>query len=134
DASRARRRSPIIESNLYKNSGGRMTAPRSAAGLPWVWGSDEGAEDFGDAEPRTARRALRAVPTAAHADALFLWPCQLRRAPYSYDWLDNFGRRSPRTPDRAMAELRVGQRVMTIFTLTAFVPGRSLHITMRPGW
>src|SRR5699024_8901757 len=76
----------------------------------------------------------RAVTTQADPETLFLWLCQLRRAPYSYDWIDNFGRRSPRVPDPSLTDLEVGQKIMTIFTLTEFEPSRSLTVSMRPGW
>ena len=76
----------------------------------------------------------RAVDVAAPAAVTFRWLCQLRVAPYSYDLLDNWGRRSPRTLTPGLADLGVGQPVMTIFTLEAFEPGRHLTIRLtRPG-
>lgn len=73
----------------------------------------------------------RGVTVAAAAPVLFRWLCQLRVAPYSYDWLDNFGRRSPRTLTPGLEELRVGQRMMGHwrFRLVEFEPGR--QITMK---
>jgi len=71
----------------------------------------------------------RAVRVAAPAAVLFRWLCQLRVAPYSYDWIDNFGRRSPRQLTPGLDDLQVGQRVMSIFELVEFEPAR--HLTLR---
>ena len=59
---------------------------------------------------------------------MFAWLCQLRVAPYSYDWIDNWGRRSPRERDPALERLEVGQRFMTIFRLEEFE--RPHHVTL----
>jgi hypothetical protein len=58
---------------------------------------------------------FRAVEIRAPADLVSRWVRQLKVAPYSYDWLDNFGRRSPPklTPD--LAPLAPDNRLMTIF-------------------
>jgi len=71
----------------------------------------------------------RAVSVHADAAIVFRWLCQLKVAPYSYDWIDNWGRRSPRTLTPGVEQLAVGQRVMSIFELVAFEPGR--HLTLR---
>lgn len=39
--------------------------------------------------------AWRGVTVRARPDRVWPWLVQLRLAPYSYDWLDNLGRRSP---------------------------------------
>jgi hypothetical protein len=61
------------------------------------------------------------------------WLGQLRVAPYSYDLLDNRGRRSPRELTAGLDELAVGQRFMTIFTLAAFEPGKHITVRIVPG-
>lgn len=43
-----------------------------------------------------ALQAWRGVAVAAPAEAVWPWVAQVRLAPYSYDWIDNLGRRSPR--------------------------------------
>ena len=70
----------------------------------------------------------RAIDIAAPPAVVFRWLCQLRVAPYSYDWIDNLGRQSPRELTRGLDELELGQPVMTIFRLVEFEPGR--HITL----
>ena len=65
----------------------------------------------------------RAISVRAPAELTWRWLCQVAVAPYSYDWIDNRGRRSPRHahPGRRPAEL--GQTMAMVFRLTAFDDG-----------
>lgn len=74
---------------------------------------------------------FRAVDVEAPQAVVFRWLCQLRAAPYSYDKLDNFGRRSPQELTPGLERLERGQRVATIFRLVDFEPGESLTILHR---
>ena len=102
---------------------------RSAA---YTWGSTaaERARPFpcDGLVPEPTDALFRAVDVAAPARVLFRWLCQLRAAPYSYDWIDNLGRQSPRRLTPGLERLAVGQRVMTFFELVAFEPDR--HLTL----
>jgi len=69
----------------------------------------------------------RAVTVNAPPAVLFRWLCQLRAAPYSYDLLDNLGRRSPRHLTPGLDDLQIGQRIVTVFRLAAFE--RDRHVT-----
>jgi hypothetical protein len=90
-------------------------------GLNWGATSAERAAPLPcDALLTTATHADRAISIEAPPELVFAWLCQLRRAPYSYDIIDNRGRRSPRTLDPAMTHLEPGQRFMTIFVLQSF--------------
>lgn len=99
------------------------------------WDSTELPADRVPHSPRSLR-AVRSRKTTAHPDDLYLWLCQLRRSPYSYDWVDNFGRRSPRTPLTSMIDIEPGDTFMTIFKLVTAEPGHSLTLRTRPdtGW
>ena len=102
-------------------------------GVATVWGTSP--EERALAYPcdafvaRADLACWRGVSVAADAPTVFRWLCQLRAAPYSYDWIDNLGRRSPRRLTPGLEELALGQRVMTIFELVDFEPGR--HLTVR---
>jgi hypothetical protein len=97
------------------------------------WGSTaaERAQPFPcDAPLADASSELyRAITVRAPPSTVFRWLCQLRVAPYSYDWIDNGGKASPRTLTPGVDELARGQRVMRIFELVDFTPGE--HITLR---
>jgi hypothetical protein len=83
-----------------------------------------------------AVRLDRAITIAAPTSIVFGWLCQLRVAPYSYDLLDNTGRRSPRTRSQGLSDLAVGQPFVRIFgrihvfELAAFEIDE--HITLQP--
>lgn len=78
--------------------------------------------------PAADHALFRAVDVAAPSATVFRWLCQLRVAPYSYDWIDNAGRQSPQALVGGLDSLEVDQRFMTIFELVEFEPGRSITL------
>ncbi len=101
----------------------------------WTWGStaQERSEPFPCDEllPGAEWELYRALDAQAPPGRVFRWLCQLRVAPYSYDKLDNRGRRSPQTLTPGLEQLAVGQRMMSIFRLAAFEPGESITVVSR---
>ncbi len=97
-----------------------------------TWGTtaEERALAFpGDrAEDAAWTSLFRGVSIAAPPVLAFRWLCQLRAAPYSYDWIDNRGRQSPRTLTPGLEQLAVGQTVMGIFRLESFE--EPVHLTL----
>lgn len=106
--------------------------------MPRVWGVREAemplelpCDDVFDGQVDTW---YRGVTVRADPAVVFRWLCQLKVAPYSYDLVNNLGRRSPRTLTPGAGELEVGQRVMDIFRLEHFTPDRDLTIKLDHRW
>jgi len=81
---------------------------------------------------RSAAAYYRGVTIDAPPSIVFRWLCQMRVAPYSYDWIDNLGRRSPRTLTPGLDELVIGQKIM-IGELVEFERNQHLTILSRSG-
>lgn len=78
--------------------------------------------------PAAPVRLHRAITVHAPTALVFRWLCQLKLAPYSYDLLDNLGRRSPRELTPGLEQLTVGDRFMSIFRLRSFVAGEQITL------
>ena len=78
--------------------------------------------------PVAAAALYRAVDVEAPAAIVWRWVCQLRAAPYSYDWIDNRGRRSPSQLTPGLDQLAIGETVMTMFRVVGFAPED--HLTL----
>ncbi len=108
-----------------------MRAPRTS--VAYVWGStpDERTMPFPCDRYLTIADDVfyRALDVDAPPPVVFRWLCQLKVAPYSYDWIDNFGRPSPRHLIPGLEDLALGQRCMTFFELVEFEANR--HLTVR---
>ncbi len=72
----------------------------------------------------------RGVSIQAPASVVFRWLCQLQVAPYSYDRIDNRGRRSPHVLIPGLERLELGQRMMG-FELIEFE--QNWHLTLQGG-
>ena len=61
-----------------------------------------------DLVPDPVLEAWRGVTVEARPEQVWPWVAQIRLAPYSYDWIDNLGRRSPQRlrglPDPVVGE------------------------------
>ncbi|HTL22555.1 MAG TPA: polyketide cyclase [Mycobacteriales bacterium] len=63
--------------------------------------------------PAPVLELWRGVTVDAAPAQVWPWLCQVQLAPYSYDWLDNLGRRSPRSL-RGLPDPRPGERFSRI--------------------
>lgn len=81
-----------------------------------------------EALPDATTITYRGIDVDAPPQAVYRWLCQLRKGPYSYDLLDNFGRRSPRRLVDGLDELELGQRFMTLYELVEFDPGHQITV------
>lgn len=86
-----------------------------------------------DFVPDPAWQAWRGVTVDATADVVWPWIAQIRLAPYSYDWIDNFGRRSPRElqglPDPKVGAPFTATAGRPIGTVVSVEPG--VHLTAK---
>ena len=82
-------------------------------------------------QPETAY--YRGITIRAQPELIFRWLCQLRVAPYSYDWIDNRGRQSPRVLPLALDELAIGQHLMGESEIIDFKRDRHLTLRTIPG-
>ena len=76
----------------------------------------------------------RGVSVQAPAEVVWPWVAQVRLAPYSYDWIDNRGRRSPREL-AGLPEPRAGDRFTTaggqaLGRIVSVDPGKQLTGTI----
>ncbi|HVM95016.1 MAG TPA: hypothetical protein VMT89_01450 [Candidatus Acidoferrales bacterium] len=101
--------------------------------LPNSWGTTEEERrqvyPCDDLLPNADGIYFRAVTVHAPVNIVFRWLCQLRVAPYSYDWIDNRGRQSPQHLIDGLEDLQAGQDLMTIFDVASFEANR--HLTGR---
>lgn len=84
-------------------------------------------DDFASVD---AVQVWRGVTVDAPPSAVWPWLCQLQLAPYSYDWFDNLGHRSPREL-RALPDPQPGERFSTLGGRYGVGVGRVLAV--RPG-
>ncbi len=109
-----------------------MSDPRA---LPFVWGATpaERAASYACDRfyPGAAHEFFRAVDVEAPAGVTYRWLHQLRIAPYSYDWADNFLIPSPPDLTPRADRIAVGQRMMHVFSIVAAEPGRTLTLGPR---
>jgi len=76
---------------------------------------------------------LRAIDADAPVDVTYRWLCQFKIAPYSYDWIDNIGRRSPKTLTAGACDVAIGQRFL-VFRITAFAADDHITGRITPGF
>jgi hypothetical protein len=84
-----------------------------------------------DFVPKPELQLWRGVTVHAPPDQVWPWVLQIRLGPYSYDWIDNLGRRSPRrlcnvpepSPGDAFTSALGGRDLGRILVVT---PGRDL--------
>ncbi len=84
-----------------------------------------------DLVPAPVLQAWRGVTVRVEPENVWRWVAQIRLAPYSYDWIDNLGRQSPRRLS-PLPEPALGEHFTTALggrrfgKIVAVVPGEQL--------
>ncbi|WP_395657062.1 SRPBCC family protein [Nocardioides sp.] len=110
--------------------------------IPLAWGctpaeharrypADDRVEELVGGSGGSVLRMTRVVAVDAPPERVWRWVCQIAVAPYSYDWIDNRGRRSPQHLVPGADHVEVGQRVQ-VFRVTDVEPGRQWTGTTIP--
>lgn len=101
-----------------------------------TWGTNESERNLSypcDAMmPEANGLCFRGVTIQATSETIFRWLCQMRVAPYSYDWIDNLGRQSPQKLTPGLDKLALGQDFMQIFELIDFEKDKQVTLRMKP--
>jgi hypothetical protein len=79
------------------------------------------------------REMMRSIDIEAPVDVVYRWVCQLKVAPYSYDWLDNWGRRSPRRLTPGADRVELGQSFL-IGPIVEFKEGAHITSVIDPSY
>jgi hypothetical protein len=97
-----------------------------------AWGADaserHAPSPADPAAPDADEHWVRGIDVAAPPALLWQWICQLRSAPYSYDWIDNLGKPSPQQLTPGLDQPEVGQAVLRVFRIISFA--RDEHLTV----
>ena len=114
---------------------GRSGASDPADTLPFCWGATAAERALtypcDGYLPAPQHCFFRGVDVAAPAATMYRWLQQLRIAPYSHDWADNFLLPSPGRLTPRASRIAVGQRMMHVLSIVAFEPDRTLTLGPR---
>ncbi len=122
-----RRWAKALAPAMSRRAGASRGGRRGAAGVPPLaddgsmigdrWGVSQSeilrAYPCDDFVASPVLQAWRGIRIQAPAGAVWPWVAQIRLAPYSYDWIDNCGRRSPRQL-AGLPEPRAGDRFTAV--------------------
>lgn len=75
---------------------------------------------------------FRGITIYTEPSIIHQWLTQMRVAPYSYDWINNLGRISPRRLLKDQSELQIGQTMMHIFNVVQFRSPFELTLRVKP--
>ena len=75
---------------------------------------------------------IRAIDVRAPAEVTFRWVCQIKVAPYSYDLLDNWFRRSPRQLTPGAERLELGDKFL-VGPIVELEQDRHVTVVVDPG-
>ena len=133
---RLRSRATACSATVFGPLFGRSCEHGGVIGDRWGVSDAEVARHYGcdDVVPRPTLEAWRGVTVLAGPEAVWARVRQVRLAPYSYDLVDNLGRRSPREL-RDVPEPRVGDPFTHALgrpqgRVVAVVPGEELTATI----